>query len=135
MSDKIKILVVEDDVSVASLMTFLLTRAGYDVKVAFRGRQALELTQREKFGLITLDVDLPGMDGFEICRELRQRDISSQTPIVFVSGRADEASRQKAFALGASDFIEKPFPADDYICRIDAFARTESCPLEIEVVR
>jgi two-component system alkaline phosphatase synthesis response regulator PhoP len=133
MNEKIKILVVEDEVSVASLMTFLLTRAGYDVQVAFRGRQALELAQREKFGLITLDVDMPGLNGFEICRELRQQDVSSQTPIVFVSGRADEASRQKAFALGASDFIEKPFPADDFICRIDSFARTEFCPSETAV--
>ena len=134
MSDKIKILVVEDEVSAASLMTYLLTRAGYDVQVAFRGYQALELAQREKFSLITLDVDMPGMNGFEICRELRPREFSSQTPIVFVSGPGDEASRQKVFALGASDFIEKPFPADDFICRIDSFARTESCALETTVV-
>ena len=134
MNEKIKILVVEDDVSVASLMTFLLTRAGYDVHIAFRGREALELAQREKFGLITLGVDLPGLNGFEICRELRQWNFSCQTPIVFVSGRTDEASQQKAFALGAADFIEKPFPADDFICRIDSFARTESCTSETTVV-
>jgi DNA-binding response OmpR family regulator len=125
MSKKIKILVVEDEAEVASLMAFLLTRAGYGVQVALREDDGLELAKQEKFDLIILNVDLPGINGFEICRELKQRHISYHTPIVFVTDRADEASRNKAFALGAVDFIEKPFPADDFIARIACFAQHE----------
>ena len=118
MTMKAKILIVEDDTSVAMMMARLLERAGCDVRVADTGEQGLELALVNRFDLITLDVDLPGMTGLGILQELRQRHISRRTPIVMISGRATEEDRQHALELGATDYITKPFPAVDLIYRI-----------------
>ncbi len=115
---KKKILVVEDEPAVASLITFLLARAGYEVENAFNGTRGLELGTTQKFNLILLDVDLPGINGFDICRELKQRWICHCTPIVFLSGNALEKRRTKALELGAADFIPKPFIVEDFMERI-----------------
>jgi DNA-binding response OmpR family regulator len=122
MKRKIKILVVEDEPAVASLMTFLLSRAGYDVETALTGRRGLELAASQKFDLITMDVDLPGINGFDICRELKQRWISYRTPIIFLSGNALEERRAQALELGAVDFIAKPFIIDDFLERVELHA-------------
>ena len=119
MNQKIKILVVEDEPAVAALMTFVLTRVGYEVEVAFTGRSGLELATTQKFDLITLDVDLPGINGFEICRELKKRHISYRTPIIFLSGNGLEERRAIAFELGAVDFISKPFNLEDFLSRVE----------------
>ncbi len=118
MNDKARILVVEDDMPLAMMVTFLLTQAGFDVTAAHDGHKAIELASENKFDLITLDVDLPDVSGFEVCGELKQRHISYQTPILFVSGRIDKADRQRAFELGAADFIEKPFDPKNFISRV-----------------
>ena len=123
MSEKIKILVVEDEMPVALMMTFLLTRVGYDVTNAHNGHEGIRLATSYKFDLITLDVDLPDIKGFEICRELKQRHISHRTPIIFVTGRPHDEDRQLAFELGAVDYIEKPFEMSDFIFRIATHAR------------
>jgi DNA-binding response OmpR family regulator len=115
MKRKIKILVVEDEPAVASLMTFLLSRAGYDVEAALTGQRGLELATQQNFDLITLDVDLPGINGFEICHELKQRHVSHRTPIIFLSGNSIEERRAKAFELGAMDFVSKPFNVEDFL--------------------
>jgi DNA-binding response OmpR family regulator len=104
-----RILIVEDDTPLAMMVVSLLTRAGCDTLVARTGEKGMELAFKQKFDLITLDVDLPDMNGFEICRELKQRHLSCHTPIVFVSGRASDEDRKRAHELGAVDFIEKPF--------------------------
>jgi|GEM_PF-995029 len=122
MSEKKKILVVEDEPSVAALMTFLLARAGYDVETAVNGRRGLELATGQKFDLITLDVDLPGVNGFDICRDLKQRWISHRTPIIFLSGNHLEERRTLALELGAVDFIAKPFIVDDFLERVELYA-------------
>lgn len=122
-TSKPRILVVEDEPAIAGLMTFLLTREGYDVQTAFTGKAGMELAIIRKFDLILLDINLPGMNGFDLCRELKQRHISRGTPIIFVSGNAIEERRQKAFELGAADFVEKPFQADDLISRIASFTK------------
>jgi DNA-binding response OmpR family regulator len=118
MNQKLKILVVEDEPAVATMMTFFLTRAGYDVEVAFTGRSGLELAIEQKFDLITLDVDLPGINGFEIFRELKKRHISNRTPIIFLSGNSTEERQAKAFELGAADFIAKPFDMENFLWRV-----------------
>lgn len=123
MSDKVKILVVEDEMPVALMMTFLLTRVGYDVTTARNGQEGLELATRQKFDLITLDMDLPDIKGIEICRELKQRHISRNTPIIFVTGQPHAENRQRALELGAVDYIEKPFEMSDFIFRIATHVR------------
>jgi DNA-binding response OmpR family regulator len=99
-------------------MTLLLTRAGYDVQTAFAGQAGMELATTRKFDLIVLDADLPGISGFDLCRELKQRWISRQTPIILLSENDLEERRAKAFELGAVDFIAKPFIADDFLERV-----------------
>jgi DNA-binding response OmpR family regulator len=113
-----KILVAEDEPAVAAFMTLLLTRAGYDVQTAFAGQAGMELATTRKFDLIVLDADLPGISGFDLCRELKQRWISRQTPIILLSENDLEERRAKAFELGAVDFIAKPFIADDFLERV-----------------
>lgn len=118
MKSNSKILVVEDDADTARIMTELLKSAGCQVWVAAHGRQGLELALEEKFDLISLDAALPDLDGLVICRELKQRHLSHRTPIVFVSGRKNPEYQQRAYVLGAVDYIEKPFQAPDFIARI-----------------
>lgn len=120
--DKVKVLVVEDDVPVAKLMAEVLVRVGCEVRMVTSGRQGLELATEERFDIITLDVGLPDLDGFAICQELKQRHISYQTPVIFVAARSALESRPRALELGARDFIEKPFQVDDFISRIGAAA-------------
>lgn len=118
MSEKKKILVVEDEMPVSLMMVFLLSRVGYDVTTARNGREGMRLATSQKFDVITLDVDLPDTKGFELCRELKQRHISHRTPIIFVTGRPHREDRQLALELGAADYIEKPFEASDFVFRI-----------------
>lgn len=119
MSRKAKILVVDDQMAVAMMMAFLLTRAGCEVKTALSVEKALRLTQTEAFALITLDIEMPGSSGFDLFRHLRQIPHLAETPIVFVSGQATIENQQYALGeLGAADFIEKPFDTQDFLSRI-----------------
>jgi CheY-like chemotaxis protein len=128
MTAKAKILVVEDQTSVAMMMVFLLTRAGCEVATAWNAEKALPLAQVGGFDLITLDIDLPGTSGFEICRRLKQTPGLRDIPVIFVSARPHAEDRQRAFELGAVDYIEKPFEATDFIFRIISHAKAKSCP-------
>ena len=118
MSFKAKILIIEDDTPVAMMMVHALSCAGCDALVANTGEKGMELARENKFDLITLDVDLPDISGFEICSELKQRHLSCHTPIVFISVRLCEKDRQRAFDLGAVDYITKPFDARDFVSRL-----------------
>lgn len=118
MSGKPKILVVEDHSPTALLLAAILTRAGCDVKVASSGQEAMQLAQEESFQLVTLDVDLPDISGFDIFLRLRQNSDSSAAPILFISGRSDEVSRRRGIELGAADYIEKPLAGADCVQRI-----------------
>lgn len=120
MKGKAKILVVEDETAVAMMMVYLLTQAGIDAQTAWNAEKAMELARNETFDLVTLDIDLPGADGFEIFNRLKQLPHFQNTPAVFISGRTQMEIRQHAFDLGATDFIEKPFEAADFVSRIFA---------------
>jgi DNA-binding response OmpR family regulator len=106
---KTRILIVEDDMPLAMMMVHVLSRAGCDVQVASAGKKGLELAQQNKFDLITLDIDLPGLDGLEVCRELKQRHLTRHTPVVFVTGRLGEQEVRRGLEAGAVDYITKPF--------------------------
>jgi DNA-binding response OmpR family regulator len=123
MAGKTKILVIEDEMPVALMMVFLLSRVGYDVTTANNGKKGIELASATRFDVITLDMDLPDIKGFEICREIKRRHISRNTPIIFVTGQPHEENRQRALELGAVDYIEKPFEMSDFIFRIATHAR------------
>ncbi len=118
LSSKIKILVVDDEMSVATMIRFLLTRAGCETQGALSAEKALRLVQMEAFDLITLDIGLPGMGGFDLYGRLREIPGLEETPIVFVSGSSCIENQQRALDLGAADFIEKPFETQDFLSRI-----------------
>jgi DNA-binding response OmpR family regulator len=115
---KIKILIVEDETAVAMMMAYLLNRVGCEVQGAWNAEKALRLAQDGNFDLITLDISMPGTNGFLICQQLKQIAHLKDTPIIFVSGNIFEEDQQRAFELGAVDYIEKPFDASDFISRI-----------------
>ena len=119
MSRKAKILVVDDQMAVATMMAFILLRVGYEVKTALSVEKALRLAQTQVFDLITLDIEMPGSPGFDLFKRLRQIPHLAETSIVFVSGRATIENQQYALdELGAADFIEKPFDTQDFLSRI-----------------
>jgi CheY-like chemotaxis protein len=119
---KAKILVVDDQLAVALMIIFLLTRASCEAEVALSAEKALRLAQTEAFDLITLDMNMPG--GFEICSSLKDNPFF-QTPIVFISTRFGEGDVQRGRDLGVVDFIEKPFGAFDFASRLLSHARQD----------
>jgi DNA-binding response OmpR family regulator len=118
MKTEVKILIVEDDTPLAMMMISLLTQVGCEAEVATTGKRAMQFAEEGNFDLITLDVDLPDTSGFKICTRLKANPRLRDTPIVFVSGRPHEEDRQRAFELGAVDYITKPFAAMDFGSRI-----------------
>lgn len=118
MSNKTRILVVDDQMAVALMMVFLLTRADCEAQSALSAEKALRLVQSEVFDLITLDVEMPGINGFELFQRLKQIPNLKDTPVIFVSGQPTIENMQRAFDLGAADFIEKPFDTQDFLSRI-----------------
>jgi DNA-binding response OmpR family regulator len=118
MTSKPKILIMEDEPAVLLLMVYLLTCAGCEVLTARTGNEGMRLAQNGDLDLVTLDIDLPEMSGFEICRRLKQDPRSRHLPVVFVSGRTCEEDRRRGLELGAADYIEKPFGASAFVRRI-----------------
>ena len=118
MTRKAKILIVEDDTSVAMLMEYLLDRDGCEVRTSVNAEKAIMLAQDGNFDLITLDINLPGISGFEMCCRLKNNSQLCETPVVFISGRPYKEDQQRSFELGAVDYIPKPFDALNFANRI-----------------
>lgn len=118
MPEKPKILIIEDEASVAMTMRFLLGLADCEAEIAPTRVKALQMAQRMNYDLITLDVNLPGANGFEICRELRQDPRLRNTPIVMVSGLASLEDQQRGLDAGAVDYITKPFETFEFAPRL-----------------
>jgi putative two-component system response regulator len=125
---KVRVLIVEDDTPLAMMMVHVLSRLGCDVQVASTGKKGLELAQANRFDLITLDIDLPGIGGIEICAELKQRHLSRHTPVVFVTGRLAEQDVQRGLEVGAVDYITKPFGVE-FASRLLSHVKREGCSL------
>lgn len=116
-----RILVVEDEPSIVTLIKFNLEQAGFFVLTAEDGNTGLQLAVDEKPDLIVLDIMLPGMDGIEICKALRQE--KNMTPIVMLTARDDELDKVLGLELGADDYLTKPFSPRELIARIKAVLR------------
>ena len=114
------ILIVEDDRNTAALVSTYLQREGFTTLEIHDGTQALETAQREKPGFVILDVMLPGMDGWEICRELRK---VSNVPILMLTAREEEIDRVLGLSLGADDYVVKPFSPRELVERVKAILR------------
>ncbi|MFZ5928040.1 MAG: response regulator transcription factor [Acidobacteriota bacterium] len=116
-----RILIVEDEPDVAFGLTEDLTRHGYETEVARDGELALKLGMSGKFDLILLDVMLPLLDGFEVCRELRRRGVAA--PIILLTAKAHETEKVLGLELGADDYVTKPFSPRELRARIKARLR------------
>ncbi|GHG42892.1 DNA-binding response regulator [Sinomonas cellulolyticus] len=120
------VLVVEDEVPIADLERLYLARAGYGVHVEHDGAQALARIRQLRPVAIVLDVGLPGLDGIEVCRRLRED--GDWTPVIFVTARDDEVDRVLGLELGADDYLTKPFSPRELVARVRALLRRAAGP-------
>jgi len=120
---KARILIVEDQTAVAMMMVYLLTQAGCETEVAATGKKAMQLAAEGNFDLITLDVDLPDGNGFEICSRLKEHPRLCDTPVVFVSARCCIEDQQHGLDVGAADYITKPFETFEFAPRLLSHVR------------
>ena len=120
MSD---VLIVEDDRDIAELVVHYLDRAGYASRVVTSGTDAIASARARVPGVVVLDVMLPGLDGFEVCRLLRGDSRTAAVPIIILTARAEEADRIAGLELGADDYVTKPFSQRELLARIKAVLR------------
>lgn len=117
MSGK-KVLVVDDEVYVIELLESTLKASGYEVIVALDGREALTKAVAESPDIISLDINMPGMNGFAVCQELKARPETKRIPIIMLSALVREADAARGLALGAALYIKKPWQMDKYVAAI-----------------
>jgi two-component system OmpR family response regulator len=126
-----KVLVVEDDLNLLSTLKYNLVKEGYEVITAVDGSRALETARREKPELIILDVMLPKLSGFEVCRILRKE---TSVPILMLTAKVEEVDKIVGLEIGADDYMTKPFSMRELLARIRAmFRRAEMAKLEPEL--
>ena len=112
-----RILIIEDETSIAELEKDYLELSGFEVELEEQGDVGLERALNEDFDLLILDLMLPGMDGFEICRRFRQ---SKNTPIIMISAKKDDIDKIRGLGLGADDYMTKPFSPSEMVARVKA---------------
>ncbi|MBQ1966343.1 MAG: response regulator transcription factor [Clostridia bacterium] len=115
-----KILVVDDDLNICELLRLYLTKDGYNVVVANDGQSAVSMFQEENPSLVLLDVMLPKLDGWQVCREIRK---FSETPIIMLTAKGEVFDRVLGLELGADDYVVKPFDTKEIVARIKAVLR------------
>lgn len=120
-----KILLIEDDVQIQELVRFNLEKEGFAVYTASDGEQGLDLALKEKPDLIILDLTLPVIDGYDVCKILRAQKDTAAIPIIVLSARDDVADKVIGLELGADDYITKPFSSRELFARIKARLREE----------
>lgn len=121
------ILIVEDEQNIVDILSFNLSREGYDTLEAYDGPTGLQLALEQNPDLILLDLMLPGMNGFDVCRKVRQS--GSSTPILMLTAREEEADKVLGLELGADDYITKPFSMRELLARVKAnIRRVEMAP-------
>lgn len=123
--ENLTILVADDDEHVLELLSLYLGREGFTVLLARRGDEALQLAQTDKPALIILDIMMPGMDGWEVCRELRKQ---SHIPIIMLSARDEDMDKILGLELGADDYVAKPFNPREVVARVKAVLRRTTLP-------
>jgi len=120
-----RILVVEDDPRISDVLEYALKADGYEVQTAQRGREAAEVARNSIPALIVLDVGLPDIDGFEVCRMVRT---FSDVPVIFLTSRSDEIDRVVGLEIGGDDYMVKPFSPRELLARIKAIRRRNQRP-------
>jgi PleD family two-component response regulator len=127
------VLVVDDTLGNLRLLGSLLGEEGYDVRPVSSGRQALQAVEHDLPDLILLDVNMPVMDGYEVCRRLRETEHARTVPVIFVTAWTDRAYMVKAFEVGGTDYVTKPFLFEEVLARVRthiALSRTRAALAE-----
>ena len=120
MANKQKVLIVDDDNNIAELISLYLMKECYDCRIVGDGEAALETFETYAPDMILLDLMLPGMDGYQVCREIRAK---SQTPIIMLSAKGEIFDKVLGLELGADDYMEKPFDSKELVARVKAVLR------------
>ena len=115
------ILLAEDDPEIVNLLKLNFDASVYDLTVAVNGNSALQKALAQQFNLIILDIMLPGMDGIEVCKKLREKNIA--TPVMMLTSRSEEIDKVLALELGADDYVTKPFSIRELVARVKAILR------------
>jgi len=131
---KEKILVIEDDKHISKLVKYNLEKAGYDSTVVEDGEEALDVLGKQGADLIILDIMLPKMDGFEVCRAIKQNNKLKNIPVIMLTAKGEEVDRIVGLELGADDYVVKPFSPRELMLRVKAILRrgkAEESPKDI----
>ena len=120
MNTKQRILIADDDGNIAELISLYLTKEGYEVRKAADGREALQLVNSFNPNLLILDIMMPELDGYEVCREVRK---TSQVPIIMLTAKGETFDKVLGLELGADDYMVKPFDTKELIARVKAVLR------------
>ena len=120
MANKQKILIVDDDENIAELISLYLTKECFETRIVYDGESALREMGGFSPDLLLLDLMLPGIDGYQVCREVRQK---SQTPIIMLSAKGEVFDKVLGLELGADDYLEKPFDTKELVARVKAVLR------------
>jgi two-component system phosphate regulon response regulator PhoB len=128
------ILVIEDQKDLADLVQRRLAQEGFDVIVATDGISGLQIAKEHRPDLIVLDINMPGLDGLQVCQQLRAEPRHARLPILILSARASAADRVVGLELGADDYLVKPFVPRELVARVNAILRRAGDPLEKHVV-
>src|SRR5512143_2807566 len=115
---KARLLIVEDDVDISNMLRIYFTAQGYDVDAALRGGDALEKTRQSMPHLIVLDIMLPDINGYEVCRQLRTTMRTSHIPVIFLTKKDEHSDRIQGIELGADDYNTKPFDIEELKLRV-----------------
>ncbi len=118
-----EVLVVDDEPNILLSLEFLMQQAGYKVVTAADAERAVELIAEHCPDLILLDISLPGMSGFDLLEQLRQQTGTRNLPVIMLTAHGREVEREKGMALGANDYITKPFSTRDLVSRVDALLK------------
>lgn len=122
MSSK-KILIVEDDPNISKLVDYNLSKAGFKTTVVGTGEDALANINRDKFHLVVLDIMLPGLDGLDLCKKIKNDPKLSSTKIMMLTAKGEEVDKILGFELGADDYVVKPFSPRELVLRVKAILR------------
>ena len=120
---KARLLVVEDDIDIGNMLKIYFSGMDFDVDVAVRGSEALEKTKQVLPHLIVLDIMLPDIDGYEVCRSLRTSMRTSHIPVIFLTQRDERSDKLQGLELGADDYITKPFDIEELKLRVQGAIR------------
>ena|SRR5690554_3133503 len=121
-----KVLVVDDEPNIVLSLEFLMQQAGFDVTTALDGESALALVNENPPDLVLLDISLPGISGFEVLEQLRNQPSFKRLPIVMLTAHGREVEREKGLALGADDYITKPFSTRQLVEKVQALLNESS---------